>query len=196
MEDNPNPNPNNDRDENERMSIDLPDSASNVQLLNMSETFQTPELRDLCRRLQRNDPELDSLEFENSGETPLGYGGPVGRALQGNTHVSHMRLDMDGLSSSTSRQNDEDVADLKPLLRYIQNGAPLESLLIENSGDHNQVEMRAVLEAAAASRFLTQVDFDMNMANHHSEAFCHLVENTRSILFMDVFLRRDSRLQT
>lgn len=81
MEDNPNPNPNNDRDENERMSIDLPDSASNVQLLNMSETFQTPELRDLCRRLQRNDPELDSLEFENSGETPLGYGGPVGRAL-------------------------------------------------------------------------------------------------------------------
>jgi hypothetical protein len=119
----------------------------------------------LCLALRRNDPA--TTELIDTDFYPVGYARRLGEALQGNTHVATLKLDLEKLIPPAS-MHETNVVDpskmlgfAEPLMSSIRNGSAMRSLKIHSEFWDESFEpllgslMEAAFENRSAMRELT-----------------------------------------
>jgi hypothetical protein len=114
---------------------------------------QTLQLDALCLKVRRNDTSTTVLA--NAVHYPVGYARRLGEALQGNTYVSDLDIDLEKLIPSPKDVDPLDISKVStfvaPLIKYIRHGKAMRSVTLHSS--HSQKTTNAALEA----RFLAAV---------------------------------------
>jgi hypothetical protein len=108
---------------------------------------QTLQLDALCLKVRRNDPSTTVLA--NAKDYPVGYARRLGEALQENTHVSDLDIDLEKLIPSPKDVDPLDISKVStfvaPLIKYIRHGKAMRSVTLHSS--HSQKTTNAALEA-------------------------------------------------
>jgi hypothetical protein len=129
-----------------RLEADKVEKQAKRMRLNADEARRLEESLEfdkLCLALRRNDSTVTKLP--NADRYPAGYGHRLGEALEENTRVAEVDVDVSKLvplmDGTHSLGREQVLSYITPLLTYIQKGAAMRRLMIRSSSPDSPIQL-------------------------------------------------------